>query len=220
MLRKIAEHRKAATVFAFTALVLLTVVMLPEVTADDILSYMPRNIAAASAFVMLVYVVKSLIFVAPALPLQIAAGYFFPLPLAIGLSLAGAAVTQAIQYGMGFYAGAEFADKLIEKYPKFHELDGLQKENSFFLCFLLRVVSILPGAVANMYFGAVRMPLSHSVIAGVIGVLPSTVLGTMIEPWIENSGSADYWVLGVAMMIMLAAFVILCGRYRKKTAEK
>lgn len=216
MINKIIKHKKIIFIVLFLVLIAVVYLSLPEITAEAIMSYTPQNLVAATLFMMLVYFIKSLIFPLIAVPIQVATGYLFPLPLAIFISLAGATMTMVIQYGMGFYAGAEFADKLVAKYPKANDILSLQKEHAFFLCFFLRFFTVIPGSAANMYFGATRMRFVSCIAAGFIGVFPSTVLATIIEPWLENFYSPQYWILAGSMIIMLAVFAMLGIKFRKK----
>lgn len=103
--------------------------------------------------------------------LYLASGILFSPTLAVLVSTAGLAVAITIPYWLGRFSGKHIADEIFEKYPKAGQIAAFQTENTFFACFITRIVGFLPGDIVSLYFGACKTPYSIYLLAGVLGSL-------------------------------------------------
>lgn len=73
----------------------------------------------------------------------------------------------------------------------------------------LRLVPLAPFAVEGLVAGAVRVKLWHFQLGTAIGILPgtlaATVFGDQLEALIEDRGSANYWLIGAAVLLLVVA---------------
>lgn len=149
-------------------------------SVEAILSYTPENLFAATAFMLLLYAVKSVVFFLPIMALQIAVGLFFPTWAALIINIAGVAIELALAYWIGRKLGFNSADKLFKKFPKLHIIISGER-SEWFISYILRAVNMLPIDLVSMYLGSVRLPfpvyMAGSMTGMLFGVLVSTFIG-------------------------------------------
>lgn len=192
----------------------------PEISVESLLSYTPKNLFAAAAVLLALYVFKSVVFVVPFVPLQLTAGHIFDPVTAIIVNAAGAAICLAVPYWFGCFAGGKLADSLVAKYPKFEQVVAMQKSSSFFLCFFLRAVGVLPAGVVTMYLGATKVSFAHNIIGGLLGMAPAMVLTTVLESGIKNPASPEFWLLAAVMVIFSVGTSLAYKPYQNWAAKR
>lgn len=180
----------------------------PNISADWILCYTPANPFLAAWVILLLYAVKSASVVFPMIVLEIAVGLMFPTGAALLVNFLGILVLLTVPYWIGHFSGIEAVGKMIQKYPKFGAILDRQQENSFFLCFLFRIISCLPCDVVSMYFGATGAPYWKYLAASTLGLLPGMILATLLGVSIEDPTSPMFWIT-VALKVLFAAVSIL-----------
>lgn len=192
----------------------------PEISVDALLGFVPDNPVFAAAAILGIYAVKSVVFVIPFVPLQLAAGHIFTPAVAVAVNAVGAVICLTVPYWIGRFAGSELADKLVEKYPKFRQVILLQQNSSFFFCFFLRAVGILPGGVVTMYLGATKTSFFHNILGGILGMMPAMVLTTLLETGLRNPSSPAIWVIAALMLIFSAGASLAYRPYQNRIERK
>ena len=122
----------------------------------------------------------------------------------------------AVPYWIGYFAGADAINRLIAKYPKFESILDRQKNNSFFLCFFLRMLGGLPADVVTMYLGATGTGFQKNMIGGAIGILPRIVLYTIFGASIQEAGSPAFWLSFSLILLLSVGSSVAYYLYRRK----
>lgn len=197
-------------------LIAFYIVAEPEFSVRELLNLRPEKPIAAAALFLLLYALKSAFVVFPLMVLEIAVGHIFSHRAALAVNFLGILIILTVPYRIGRFVGIDAIQRLVKKYPKFEAILGKQQENSFFLCFFLRIVGCLPGDVVTMYLGATRTPFYKNLAGGALGMLPSMILATLIGESIQNPQSPMFWV-SVGLKIFLVGFsMLLYYLYRQK----
>lgn len=212
---KLLLIRKIVIIICLLGL-LFYIISLPDVTVDQILNYTPDNPLAAAGVLLLLYTLKSATFVFPISVLQIVSGHLFPVWAAFLVNLAGILIDLTVPYWIGHFAGMEAIQRLIVKYPKFEAILHRQKENSFFLCFFLRIIGGLPADVVTMYFGATGTEFLKNIGGGAIGILPKMLLYTVLGTNIQNARSPAFWFSFCLILFISAGSFWGYYLYRRK----
>ena len=167
-------------------------------------------------FLWLAFALKSLSLVFPVLLLFAVTGQLFSLPVALAVNTVGIAITLTLPYLLGRAADLDFAEKLLEKYPKLRELRRVRETSSFFLSFISRAIGILACDVVSMYFGSTRMAYLPYITGAVLGFMPDLVTATILGQQVEDPGSPGFWLAIGANILAIVASFILYHWYRKK----
>lgn len=191
-----------------------------HITAEEILSWQPENLALAGVILMVGYAVKSTLVFVPIMLLQILAGHIYGRETAVFVNLLGLAVVMSVPYGIGKKLGAEKMEQLLRKYPKVQSILKVQEDNEMALCFMLRACAVPPADIVTMYLGATGMKFSANVIGGVLGCFPGMVLTTILGSSIRDPESPAFW----QALTLNALWIILSGLgfwlLRKRPAAK
>lgn len=186
-----------------------------DITVQTILDYTPDNLLAAACILLLFYALKSITIVFPIIILEVAVGHLFaPIP-AIIVNTLGVLIGYIVAYYIGYFSGSDAVDKLVKKYPVLENIIRTQSENSFFTCFFLRTLCILPGDAVSICLGAVKSPFRMYLISSILGSLPSTILATLFGSSITEPTSPMFWISIVLMALYSVIFLLI---YRRKKA--
>lgn len=178
---------------------------------------MPKKAWQAALAFWGCYAVKSLSVFFPLLVLYAAAGRVFPLPGALLVNIVGLVICESIPYGIGRRSGTSLAEKLREKYPKLLALETLHQRGSFPLAALTRAVGVVPGDLASLYFGAVRLPYFPYLWGSLIGLSPMMVADTLLGRGIGGTMSPELLAAWGISVLIAAASVLFCRNILKKT---
>ena len=141
--------------------------------------------------------------------LYLASGILFSPVLAVLVSTAGLAVAITIPYWLGRFSGKHIADEIFEKYPKAGQIAAFQTENTFFACFITRIVGFLPGDIVSLYFGACKTPYSIYLLAGVLGSLLSIVTTTLLGGKLNDPFSTEVLVVLLCRILVSLGSVVV-----------
>lgn len=187
-----------------------------EITVESIISHAPENYLSAILFVLLLYAVKSLSIVFPLLLLKLAVGMLFPTFIAVPVNIAGITVSLIISYWIGRISGSNMLDKLKIKYLKLSELEQKDSDKHFAAIFFLRSVYILPLDVVSLYLGSTRVNFLKYLSASLLGVLPSTIIATILGTAITEPTSPTFWISAA----LLISYSVISGYlYKRKEKE-
>lgn len=201
-------------------IILVWLIVNPDVSVQTLLDHTPQNPVAAAVVILLLYAFKSITVFFPLIVLEITTGYIFPSWEAVLINFAGILIVLTVPYGIGRTAGMDTIQKQIQKRPKFEEILKMQKCNSFFLCFFLRIISCLPGDIVTMYLGATKTPFWKNLVAGTLGILPGMLLATLLGRSIQDPKSPIFWLSAGLTVILAALSVLVYYLYRRRMKKK
>lgn len=189
-------------------------------TLDAVLARAPQNPLALAVIFLLLYAAKRATMFFPLLVLQAAVGFLFPLPGALAVNFLGMLIDLTVPYAMGRRAGQKLVGKILARYPKFEIFLEKQQDHAFFLNFLLRVFSCLPGDVLTLYFGATGVPFWQNLVGGGLGVLPGMILATVLGKSLEDPSSPAFWISAGLSVGMAVLSTVLYGVYLRRQKRK
>ena len=95
-----------------------------------------------------------------------------------------------------------------------------QDENAFFVCFITRIVGILPGDIVSLYFGTCGVKFTTYLTAGISGSLLSIVTTTLLGTKLSNPFSIEFIMVLLLRILVSAGTVVLKHYMNKRTGEK
>lgn len=190
-----------------------------KITAESVATYAPKNPLLAAIFLLFLYAVKSLTVFMPIIILHIAGGFLFSTPMALIVNIAGTSITFVLPYLVGKFSGADAMERVHSKVPQIQKIVSRIGNDNFFLSFILRAVSCLPGDVVSMFLGAKRVPFSNYFWGSFLGTLPGIITETLIGFSITNPSSPMFWIsVGLTVLInvgSVSGYVIWEHKKRK-----
>ena len=187
-----------------------------DLTVDTILKYSPHNQVLAAGVLILFFGMKSLTVIFPLSVLYLASGILFsPLP-AILVSSIGLAVTITIPYWLGRYSGDNIVNDICTKYPKAAQVQEYQQKNSFFACFITRIVGFLPGDIVSLYFGACNTSYPIYLTAGLCGSMLSIITTTLLGDKLSDPFSIEFIIVLICRIMVSAGAVIINYKLQKQ----
>lgn len=187
-----------------------------EISVQTILDYTPDNLLTASLILLILYAVKSMTIVFPIIILEVAVGHLFTTIPAIIINSLGILIGFIISYFTGYFSGSNAVKKLVKKYPALDNIIKTQSKNSFFTCFFLRTLCILPGDAVSICLGAVKFPFRIYLIASMLGSFPRTILATLFGSSVTEPTSPMFWI-SIVLMTLYSGVTLLI--YKRNTKE-
>ena len=185
-------------------------------SVDTILKYTPKNVVLAVVMLVVLFGLKSLTIVLPLSILYLTSGILFSPVAAVLVSTCGLAVSITIPYWHGRCSGKEITMDICKKYPKAEQLSQYQEENTFFACFITRIVGFLPGDIVSLYFGACGTNYLVYLAAGVSGSLLSIVTTTLLGEKLNNPFSAEFVMVLICRILVSVGSIWLNHYYKTK----
>lgn len=172
-----------------------------SLTAERIAAQSPRQAGLAAAFLIALYLVKSLSVAFPLSALEAAGGMLFPFPAALAVNLCGVAAAQMVPYLLGRREQGGLA-ALADRYPKLAVLKQPPSGNSGRTVFLLRLAGASPGDLVSMYLGAAGVSWREYLVGGLLGSLPRVASTTLLGTALWEIGGPRFWLsLGVGALL-------------------
>ena len=94
-----------------------------------------------------------------------------------------------------------------------------QRENTFFACFITRIVGVLPGDIVSLYFGACNTRYDIYLIAGIAGSLLSIVTTTILGEKISHPFSIGFFVVLLCRVLASASSIFINYTLNKRKEE-
>ena len=185
-------------------------------SVNTILRYTPENAMLAAMIVLLFFALKSLTIVFPLSILYLASGILFQPVIAVLISTAGLAITITIPYWIGRYSGKQIVREICQKYPKAGMVAKYQETNTFFACFITRIVGFLPGDIVSIYFGACDTAYLIYLAAGVLGSSLSIITTTLLGEKISDPFSVEFMIVLLCRILVSVGAVVINYRLNQK----
>ena len=122
----------------------------------------------------------------------------------------------------GIFKGAlegrakQITEEIFQKYPKAKKLSEYQKQNTFFTCFITRIVGFLPGDIVSLYFGACDVNYLIYLVAGISGSLLSIVTTTLLGEKLNNPFSIEFVLVFFCRFLVFVGSIMLKILFTKK----
>ena len=185
-------------------------------SVNTILRYTPENAMLAAGIVLLLFALKSLTVVFPLSILYLASGIIFQPVIAVLISTVGLAITITIPYWIGKYSGKQIVQEICQKYPKAGMIAQYQRTNTFFACFITRIVGFLPGDIVSIYFGACDTAYLIYLAAGVSGSLLSIITTTWLGEKISDPFSVEFMIVLLCRILVSVGAVVINYQLNQK----
>ena len=185
-------------------------------SVNTILRYTPENAMLAAGIVLLLFALKSLTVVFPLSILYLASGIIFQPVIAVLISTVGLAITITIPYWIGKYSGKQIVQEICQKYPKAGMIAQYQRTNTFFACFITRIVGFLPGDIVSIYFGACDTVYLIYLAAGVSGSLLSIITTTLLGEKISTPFSVEFMIVLLCRILVSVGAVVINYQLNQK----
>jgi len=187
-----------------------------EMSVEMLLKFTPKKPLWAAVVLLLLYALKSVTIFFPLLVLEITAGHLLPPAAALAVNILGLVIILTLPYRIGRAVGLDTVEKMISKYPKFKQLVSKQQESSFFWCFFLRAINCLPGDIVTMYLGATKTPFGKNLIGGILGILPGTIMATLMGSSIKDPASPAFWLSAILFVVLSVGSFLIYYIYQRK----
>ena len=207
------KRKKLIPIIAITLMcIMLTVIVRKSeqpLSVSTILKYTPENKMVAAGIILIFFGLKSLTIVFPLSILYLASGILFQPLAAVLVSTIGLGITITIPYWIGKFSGQQIVSEICKKYPKLEQVKKYQEANTFFACFITRIVGFLPGDLVSIYFGTCSVSYPKYLVAGVSGSLLSIITTTLMGEKISNPFSVEFLIALICRIIVSIGAVAL-----------
>ena len=185
-------------------------------SVNTILRYTPQNTILAAGIILSFFALKSLTVVFPLSILYLTSGILFRPWAAVLISTTGLAITITIPYWIGRYSGKQTVQEICRKYPKAEQIAKYQETNTFFACFITRIVGFLPCDIMSLYFGACDTDYTVYLAAGVSGSLLSVITTTLLGAEISNPLSLPFITVLLCRIGVSAGAIVINRQLNQK----
>ena len=207
------KWKKFIPVMAILAIAVILVLIVKisgePLSVDTIVKYTPKNVALAVIMLILLFGLKSLTIVLPLSILYLASGILFSPVAAVFISTVGLSVSIEGR-------AKQITEEIFQKYPKAKKLSEYQKQNTFFTCFITRIVGFLPGDIVSLYFGACDVNYLIYLVAGISGSLLSIVTTTLLGEKLNNPFSIEFVLVAFCRLLVSIVSIMLKILFTKK----
>ncbi|MDR1464049.1 MAG: VTT domain-containing protein [Oscillospiraceae bacterium] len=178
------------------------------------------NLALAVLIVLAVYLVKSVLFVVPAMLLYVSVGIAFPVREALLINLAGILLELCVTYGMGVFLGGDTVVRWLSGNKAGRKLLSFQRRRGAPVLFLTRLLPVFPLDFTGLYFGASRQPFALYLPLSLLGVFPRVALFTVLGVEARKLFPPQLLLGAVAVALPAAAVLTLLRKRRSPKSEK
>lgn len=138
------------------------------------------SFAIALATIWGVYLVKSVLFIIPAMLIYVSIGMAFPPVTACLISLVGIILEITVTYFLGIFLGGPYVNKLLSKTKPGKKVLDMKLNENFPTLLVIRALPVFPIDFVSLFWGASRCGFIKYFIASVIGIMPRVILFTII----------------------------------------
>lgn len=172
------------------------------------------------------------VLILPATPLNLASGFLFGVWWGSLISVSSTDIASVISFFIGRYVARGWAEKEIEKRPKFKAVDAAVEKQGMWIIILVRFSPVFPFGLCNYLFGLTKVSFVKYWIATTIGLLPYTIaytyLGSLMRQLTDifNDDSTDstqqiiFLSIGGGATLMTIVVVAWITRRALKSATK
>lgn len=120
------------------------------------------------------------VLILPATPLNLASGFLFGVWWGSPISVSSTDMASVISFFIGRYLARGWAEKEIDKRPKFKAVDAAVEKQGLWIIILVRFSPVFPFGLCNYLFGLTKVGFWQYWIATTIGLMPYTIAYTYL----------------------------------------
>ena len=138
------------------------------------------NMIIAIATIWAIYLVKSVLFIIPAMLIYVSIGMAFPPATACLISLVGIILEVTVTYLLGLFLGGPYVNKLLSKTKPGQKVLDMKLNENFPTLLVIRALPVFPIDFVSLFWGASRCKFLKYFVASVVGIMPRVILFTII----------------------------------------
>lgn len=178
------------------------------------------SFAIALATIWGVYLVKSVLFIIPAMLIYVSIGMAFPPVTACLISLVGIILEVTVTYFLGVFLGGPYVNKLLSKTKPGKKVLDMKLNENFPTLLVIRALPVFPIDFVSLFWGASRCGFIKYFAASVIGIMPRVVLFTIIGDSIYEIFPMQKIVTVIIIAIPVGCVVYLIRHFVKLRNNK
>lgn len=217
---RLSTISKTSAVCLWIGIILFCLIHKDKITVESIVYYTPEEPVSAALIMLCLFAVKSVTLFIYGGILYAVNGILFPMPIAVGLNIAGSVIMTSIPFLIGKKAGTNAMDTLVKQNKKLAMLKDITNQNELLISFFIRIIGILPSDLVGMYLGASGIGYRRYLCGTILGMLPS-ILSFSVMGMSSHDISSPEFILSVCFEIslMIVSFAIYFIWRRRTTAK-
>ena len=210
------NQKTKSTIMAFVRVaVAMTIFVVAVVNYEKLKNIDVRALVDASTSMVIavatiwgVYLVKSVLFIIPAMLIYVAIGMAFPAPTACLISLVGIILEVTVTYLLGVFLGGPYVTKLLSKTKPGKKVLDMKLNENFPTLLVIRALPVFPIDFVSLFWGASRCGFFKYFIASVVGIMPRVILFTII-----GEGIYEIFPMQKIVTVIIIAIPVGCIAY-------
>lgn len=184
------------------------------------------NMIIAIATIWGIYLVKSVLFIIPAMLIYVSIGMAFPPTTACLISLVGIILEVTVTYFLGRFLGGPYVNRLLSKTKPGRKVLDMKLNENFPTLLVIRALPVFPIDFVSLFWGASKCRFPRYFIASVVGIMPRVILFTIIGDSIYEIFPMHRIVTVIIIAIPVGCVIYLIKHFiklrkaGKNTAEK
>jgi len=167
----------------------------------------------------------AVVLILPATPLNLAAGFLYDVWWGSVVSVVSTDLAAILAFFIGRYLARGWAEKEIDKRPKFKAVDVAVDKQGMWIIILVRFSPVFPFGLCNYLFGLTKIGFFKYWLATTIGLLPYTVaytylgslMGQLVDIFTDDAGDSTQQIifLSIGAGTTLATVVLVAWITRR-----
>ncbi len=217
------KYKTKATLMAlFRVAVAMTIFVVAVLNYEKLKNIDVRALVEASTNMIIalvtiwgVYLVKSVLFIIPAMLIYVSIGMAFPTPTACLISLVGIILEVTVTYLLGLFLGGPYVNKLLSKTKPGKKVLDMKLNENFPTLLVIRALPVFPIDFVSLFWGASKCRFPRYFIASVVGIMPRVVLFTILGDGIYEIFPMHRIVEVIIIAIPIGCIVYLIRHFIK-----
>lgn len=167
-----------------------------------------------------VYLVKSVLFIIPAMLIYVSIGMAFPTPTACLISLVGIILEITVTYLLGVFLGGPYVNRLLSKTKPGKKILDMKLNENFPTLLVIRALPVFPIDFVSLFWGASRCRFPRYFIASLLGIMPRVVLFTIVGDGIYEIFPMHRIVELIIIAIPVGCIIYLIKHFVRQKRQK
>ncbi len=178
------------------------------------------NMIIALVTIWGVYLVKSVLFIIPAMLIYVSIGMAFPTPTACLISLVGIILEITVTYLLGVFLGGPYVNRLLSKTKPGKKILDMKLNENFPTLLVIRALPVFPIDFVSLFWGASRCRFPRYFIASLLGIMPRVVLFTIVGDGIYEIFPMHRIVELIIIAIPVGCIIYLIKHFVRQKKQK
>lgn len=222
------NQKTKATIMAFLRVaVAMTIFALAVINYEKLKNIDVRALVDASTNMIIalvtiwgVYLVKSVLFIIPAMLIYVSIGMAFPTPTACLISLVGIILEITVTYLLGVFLGGPYVNRLLSKTKPGKKILDMKLNENFPTLLVIRALPVFPIDFVSLFWGASRCRFPRYFIASLLGIMPRVVLFTIVGDGIYEIFPMHRIVELIIIAIPVGCIIYLIKHFVRQKKQK